>query len=74
MDFQKADVVVLVGVAMVVMALWLQVAAVVIYGIVSRRLSMGWLLVLGWMIICVLYLSLCPSGYLHDLAEIVKRH
>jgi hypothetical protein len=37
----------------------------------TRKISAWWLAVLPWAVICLLYLSQCPLGYLQDIENFV---
>ena len=69
--FRGWDAVVQVGVAMMLMLLWLQLAGGTIVGVVRRRVSAWWLLLLIWVFICELYLFESPSGYIEDITRYV---
>jgi len=69
--FRRSDAIVQVGVAMVLMLLWLQLAGALVAGVVRRRVSAGWLPLLVWVLICEFYLFHSPSGYIHDITRYV---
>jgi len=69
--FRKSDAIVQIGVAMMLMLLWLQLAAAMITGIVRRRVSAWWLPLLIWVLICEFYLYYSPSGYVQDIMRYV---
>lgn len=69
--FRKSDAVVQVGVAMVLMLLWVQLAVSIVAGVVRRRVSLWWLPLLLWVLICEFYLFHSPSGYVQDITRYV---
>ena len=69
--FHRSDAIVQVGVAMLLMLLWIQLAAGMILGVVRQRISVWWLPLLVWVLICEFYLSYCPSGYVQDITKYV---
>ena len=69
--FHRSDALVQVGVAMVLMLLWVQLAGGMIYGIIRRRISLMWLPLLLWVAICEFYLYQSPSGYVQDITRYV---
>jgi hypothetical protein len=69
--FRRSDAIVQVGVAMVLMLLWLQLAIATIVGVVRRRVSAWWLPLLLWVVICEFYLFQSPSGYVQDITRYV---
>lgn len=69
--FRRSDALVQVGVAMVLMLLWVQLAGGMIYGIIRRRISLLWLPLLLWVLICEFYLYHSPSGYVQDITRYV---
>ena len=69
--FRKSDAVVQVGVAMMLMLLWVQLAVGLVAGFVRRRVSMWWLPLLLWVLICEFYLFHSPSGYVYDITRYV---
>ena len=71
--FRKSDAVVQVGVAMVLMLLWLQLAVGIVAGVVRRRVSLWWLPLLLWVLICEFYLFDSPSGYVQDITRYVAQ-
>ncbi len=71
--FRKTDALVQVGVAMVLMLLWAQLAIVIVAGITRGRISGLWFAVLLWVFVCELYLFHCPVGYVTDITRYVAR-
>ena len=71
--FRKSDAVVQVGVAMMLMLLWAQVAAGIVAGVVRRRVSRWWLPLLLWVLTCEFYLFQSPSGYVQDITRYVAQ-
>ena len=61
-SFRWSDAVVQVGVAIVLMLLWFQLAVGIMAGVARRRVSPWWLPLLLWVLICEFYLSCCPIG------------
>jgi hypothetical protein len=39
--------------------------------VAARKLSLIWLLLIGWAAICVFYLSFSPLGYFSDLERFI---
>jgi hypothetical protein len=48
-EFRGWDAILHIGVAMIVMLIWIQVAAALITGVVRRNISAWWLSLLLWM-------------------------
>ena len=71
LGFHRSDAIVQVGVAMLLMLLWVQWAAGMIWCVVRRRISAWWLPLLIWVLICEFYLSDSPSGYVQDISRYV---
>ena len=71
--FHRSDAMVQIGVAMVLMLLWVQLAIGIGLGVARRRVSPWWLPLLFWVLICEFYLSYCPSGYLQDISSYVAQ-
>ena len=71
--FRKADAVVQVGVAMMLMLLWVQLAVWVVAGVVRCRVSAWWLALVLWALICEAYLLESPRGYMLDITRYVAR-
>lgn len=69
--FHKSDAVTQVGIAMILMLMWLQLGIAIVVGVVCRRISIWWLTLLVWVLICEFYLSCCPFGYLDDIERFV---
>ena len=69
--FRKSDALVQIGVAMALMLLWVQLAIGIVVGVRRRRLSVWWLPLLLWVLICEFYLFQSPSGYIQDIARYV---
>jgi hypothetical protein len=67
--FRKSDAVVQVGIAMILMLLWVQLAVGIVAGVARRRVSLWWLPLLIWILICEFYLFHSPSGYVHDITR-----
>lgn len=71
--FRMSDAVVQIGVAMVLMLLWVQLAVVIVAGVACRRVSQWWLPLLLWVVIWQFYLFQCPSGYVQDITRYVAQ-
>ena len=67
--FRQSDVLVQVGVAMMLMLLWVQLAIGIVAGVVRCRVSPWWMPLLVWVLICEFYLIQSPSGYVQDIAR-----
>ena len=61
-----------VGLGCVLIAAWVYIIVVTIYGVVTALLSKGWLLILPWAAIVLLYLQYCPLGYVGDVSEFIQ--
>lgn len=73
MVFRRSHALVQIGVAMVLMLLWIQLAGGIIYGVVRGRISLWWLPLLLWVLICEFYLYQSPRGYIHDITNYVSK-
>ena len=71
--FRKSDAVVQIGVAMLLMLLWVQLTVGIVAGLARRRVSMWWLPLLLWVCICEFYLFHSPSGYIQDITRYVAQ-
>lgn len=67
--FRGYDAIVQIGVAMMLMLLWFEVAVAMVVGVISRRISVWWLSLLFWAGTCEFYLAFCPIGYVHDIVQ-----
>jgi hypothetical protein len=67
--FHASDCLVQVGVASVLILLWVEFAAFVVWSVVQRRLAAWWLTILVWVVIVLFYLSYSPRGYVEDMAR-----
>lgn len=67
--FRKYDAIVQIGVAMVLMLLWSEVAIAIIAGVIGRYISVWWLSLLFWVGICEFYLAYSPIGYVNDIVR-----
>src|SRR5437868_12802713 len=67
--FNGWDAILQIGVAMILMLLWLQLAGGTIAAVVRRRISAWWLLLFVWVLICEFHLIESPRGYIHDMAR-----
>lgn len=70
-SFRSWDALEQIGLAMILMLLWLQLACWMILGVVRRRLSAWWLFLLVLIFICERYLVESPSGYIQDITRYV---
>jgi len=71
--FRKSDALVQVGVAMMLMLLWAQLAITLVVGILRHKLSKWWFALLFWILICEVYLSQSPFGYVQDITRYVAQ-
>ena len=71
--FRKTDALVQIGVAMMLMLLWIQLAVAIVAGFTQRRVSPWWLPLLLWILLCEFYLFQSPSGYVQDIAQFVAQ-
>jgi hypothetical protein len=46
---------------------WIYTLAAVFYGVLTKRLSPAWLLLIPWAAVVLFYLRLCPQGYVGDV-------
>lgn len=65
------DAITQIGVAMLLMLLWLQLAGAMLIGVFRRKLSTWWLLMLVWVLACERYLIESPTGYIQDIKRYV---
>ena len=71
--FRQSDALVQIGIAMVLMLLWIQLAAAIVVGVARRRLSSWWLSLLLWVLICQFYLFHSPIDYIWDISQYVAQ-
>jgi len=71
--FKESDAILQIGVAMILMLLWVQLAAGIGIGVVRRRISRWWILTFPWVIISEIGLSYSSRGYLGDIAHYVTQ-
>ena len=71
--FRQSDALVQIGVAMILMLLWLQLAAVIVAGVALRRVLQWWLFLLLWILTIEFYLFESPTGYVQDIIQYVSR-
>jgi hypothetical protein len=69
--FRSSEAIVQIGVAMMLMLLWLQLAAATVAGVARRHVSAWWLPLLAWVLICEFYLFHSLSGYVQDITRFV---
>jgi hypothetical protein len=67
--FRKSDAIVQIGVAMILMLLWLQLLVGTVWGVARHRISAWWLLLLPWMLFGELVLFYCSKSYMQDIAR-----
>ncbi len=70
---RSADALVQVGVAMVLMFVWLQFAVAIGVGVARQWISVWWLSLLLWILVCELYLYHSPKGYIEDITHLVAQ-
>ena len=68
-SFAASDALVQVGVASVLMLLWLQLALLLVVRIRRRTLSRAWISLVVWALLCEFYLFHCPFGYVDDITR-----
>lgn len=71
MAYRRYDAIVQVGLGTAFIALWCCYALFVGFLVAARKLSIVWLLLIGWAAICVFYLSFSPLGYVSDLERFI---
>jgi hypothetical protein len=71
LNYRRVDVVTQVITSTVVMTLWGSYSLLILALIVRRRISAAWIIMLLWCVVCGVYLSACPIGYLDDLEQFV---
>ena len=71
MGYRRYDAAVQLGIGTALMALWGCFALGMLMLAATRKISAWWLAVLPWAVICLLYLSQCPLGYLQDIENFV---
>jgi hypothetical protein len=67
--FVVRDALVQIGVAAMLMLLWLQLAGFLVLRIAQKQRHAAWLAVVVWALICEFYLSFLPVGYANDIAR-----
>jgi hypothetical protein len=72
-EFRKSDALVQVGVAMMLMLLWAQLAITLVVNILRHKISKWWFALLFWILICEFYLSQSPFGYVEDITRYVAQ-
>src|SRR5256885_1363204 len=70
-EFRFSDAFVQVGLAIALMVLWLQFAAYLFYGVLTRRVAKFWLALSIWNGTAVFYLWHSPVGYVGDITRFV---
>jgi hypothetical protein len=68
-SFRASDALVQIGLGMVLMLLWLQFAAFLVWTVVTRRASKWWLALLLWIALCEFILLDAPVGYVQDILK-----
>jgi hypothetical protein len=71
-SFRASDALVQIGVAMVLMLLWLQLAVFLVWAVAVQRASKLWLLLLLWIVLCECVLSDSPRGYVQDILKFAR--
>ena len=71
--FRASDALIQIGAAMVLMVLWLQFGAFLIWAAVTRRIGQLWLVLLLWVVVCEFVLFDSPSGYVQDITKFGAR-
>jgi hypothetical protein len=69
--FRFSDAFVQVGLAIALMVLWLQFAAFLLYGVITRRMARAWLALSIWIATAIFYLWQSPIGYVGDITKFV---
>src|SRR5436189_1125653 len=69
--FRFSDAFVQIGLAITLMVLWLQFAAYLFYGAITRRVARPWLALSIWIGIAMFYLWQSPVGYVGDITKFV---
>ena len=69
--FRFNDAFVQVGLAIALMVLWLQFAACLLYGVITRRVARPWLALSIWIATAMFYLWQSPVGYVGDITKFV---
>ena len=65
--FRASDALIQIGAAMILMVLWLQLAAFLVWAVATRRIGRLWLALLLWIALCEFILFDSPSGYVQDI-------
>ncbi len=71
MAYRRYDALVQVGFGTAFILLWCCYALFVGFLLMTRKLSLLWLLLIGWAAVCIFYLSFCPLGYVSDLERFI---
>jgi hypothetical protein len=71
LTFRASDAYVQIGIALVLMALWLQLAAWLVYASARRRISRPWLALIIWVALVIYFLWDSPAGYIQDISRYV---
>jgi hypothetical protein len=72
--FHGGQAILHIGVAMVLMTLWVQLGLAIAVLVVRKRLTTKWLFFLLWVALCVSVLFDSPNGYVKDLAFYTAFH
>lgn len=70
--FLAAEALLHIGGGSILITGWMVAISAVIYGIVKRRVSAGWSLILVWAAIVLCYLQFVPRGYISDVSSWVQ--
>lgn len=67
--FYWSDAVTQVFLAITLLTFWVEYLAVLIAAIVQRVVDAWWWVLVAWVALVMLYLHLCPFGYISDLTR-----
>lgn len=70
--FYWRDAVTQVFLGMTLLTFWIEYLVVLIAAIVQRIVDAWWWLLVAWVALVMLYLHLCPFGYISDLTRFVQ--
>jgi hypothetical protein len=71
--YDRADAVSQLMAASILVGIWASYGMLVLVLISSRKISPLWFGVVGWALICMLFLCSCPLGYLEDMQQYMLR-
>ncbi len=69
-EFNPSDALSQIGLGSLFIGIWGFIIAAVFYGVLTRRLSRWWFLLIVWAIIVISYLEQCPFGYVQDIMAV----